>query len=263
MAFLASIAPSIKEKADSDRFSQLMLAGGSNGSATQRRAWEETCARLSRLKEDATVSQRLLSRALTYFPLIKQNIATFLPAAASKFGSPRHGDQYGTLLAGWWSLQHDEPATVEDAERVLKDFGWADVIQEHDEKDGEKCLRTICEAMLQGTGGERYSVRTLISRALDRAVEGVFIEPTRARRLLGDHGINTTREGLVAFACGHTNLAKLLQNTKFSGKAKHYLAEIKGAESLTPRRFNESMLRSVGIPFGAFGLDDDGEGSPL
>jgi putative DNA primase/helicase len=264
MALLGSIAVAISEKADNDRFCRLELKGG-NGSAVARDEWAVTVQMLADLRADRPMPQRLLARGIALFSVLERNVELFIRAATAKFGSPRHGDQYGTLLAGWWTLQHSAPATAGDAERVLAQFNWADELGEHAESDGEKCIRLLCNAQIRGGGGESYPVRTLLARVVGQSVVGVSLTSDEARRLLNDNGINTTGDRQVAFANQHAGL-KLLAGAKFGVDLRSYLLQVEGATRLDARRFGPGpKQRAIGIPFRAVGLErDEGpEAGPL
>jgi putative DNA primase/helicase len=208
---------------------------------------------------DRQLPARLLSRGLQRFPEIEQSISNFRIAATEKFADARHGDQYGTLLAGWWALQNSNVATLEQARGVLAEFNWTDQIDEHGESDGEHCLRRISQAQVHIPGCGAYTVQSLLDVVAGLLVEGIDLDARIARRVLNEHGIGITGDRLVLFANKHQGLVRLLQDSKFVVDPRAFLRQVKGAVSVEPRRFGTGpKLRSVGIPFAALDLERGG-----
>jgi putative DNA primase/helicase len=86
------------------RFAQLTLRNPSFLPKPERIAhWSALDADITRLCT-AEMGHRLLLRMVRQIPIIRDSVAVFRRAAAERFDSQRQGDQYGTLLAGAWSL---------------------------------------------------------------------------------------------------------------------------------------------------------------
>jgi hypothetical protein len=67
----------------------------------------------------------------------------------SKYEESRVGQQFGTLLAGYWHWQNETPITVEEAERLAKElFSWQKDKRGGDEKvdtESDDCLSHLLD----------------------------------------------------------------------------------------------------------------------
>jgi len=144
MFLLCSISTALKQGADQSRFAQLTLRNPSFMPKPERAAhWAQLDADIT---EHCTteVGQRMMLRMVQQIPIIRDSVAVFRRAAAERFDSQRQGDQYGTLLAGAWSLTHSRPATIEDAYNMIDGSNW-DAYKEQTEADEERCLQHILQ----------------------------------------------------------------------------------------------------------------------
>ena len=134
MFLLCSISTALKQGADQSRFAQLTLRNPSFLPKPERIAhWSALDADITRLCT-AEMGHRLLLRMVRQIPIIRDSVAVFRRAAAERFDSQRQGDQYGTLLAGAWSLANSRPATIDDAYALIDANSW-DAYREHTEAD--------------------------------------------------------------------------------------------------------------------------------
>ena len=124
MFLMSSIATALKQGADRSRFAQLTLRSPTELPKDQRIAhWEALDRDLDRYITNDT-ALRLISRTITLIPTIRQSVRVFSRAASERFDSQRLGDQYGTLLAGAWSLMSSEVPTVEQARALIDQNDW-------------------------------------------------------------------------------------------------------------------------------------------
>ena len=75
--------------------------------------------------------------------MIRHAATVFSRAAARHFDSQRLGDQYGTLLAGAWSLLSDVAPTAVAAELCIASHDWESYRQSSEGPDEVCCLQTI------------------------------------------------------------------------------------------------------------------------
>jgi putative DNA primase/helicase len=158
MFLLCSISTALKQGADQSRFAQLTLRNPSYLPKEQRIAhWSALDAEITRLCTPET-GHRLMLRMVRQIPIIRDSVAVFRRAAAERFDSQRQGDQYGTLLAGAWSLMSSRAATIEDAYQLIDANDW-EAYKEQSEADEERCLQHILQHQIrvEGDRGSAYN----------------------------------------------------------------------------------------------------------
>ena len=143
MFLLSSIATALKQGADQGRFAQLSLRSPSDIAKQEREAhWAALDRDLGR-QITPELGRRLITRTVELIPMIRQAAAVFSRAAARHFDSQRLGDQYGTLLAGAWSLLSDDAPTQAEAELCIASHDWESYGQGSEQGDEQRCLQTI------------------------------------------------------------------------------------------------------------------------
>ena len=208
MFLLCSISTALKQGADQSRFAQLTLRNPSFMPKPERLAhWTALDADITRVCT-VELGQRMMLRMVQQIPIIRDSVAVFRRAAAERFDSQRQGDQYGTLLAGAWSLMNSRPATIEDAYYLIDANNW-DAYKEQSEADEERCLQHILQHQIrvEGDRGTGYSrtIWELVELARGSAAS-MEIGPTAAESHLGRIGVKVEGERLVI-----SNTAKALR----------------------------------------------------
>jgi len=144
MFLLCSISTALKQGADQSRFAQLTLRNPSFMPKPERTAhWSALDAAITTFCTTEN-GHRLLLRMVRQIPVIRDSVAVFRRAAAERFDSQRQGDQYGTLLAGAWSLMNSRPATIEDAYQLIDGNDW-EPYREQTEADERRCIQAILQ----------------------------------------------------------------------------------------------------------------------
>ena len=254
MFCLASIQVGMEHRADRDRLTQLTLLRPRDDGAGSD--WEKIKDALYFITRDAGVSRRMLRRALDLLPIIHKNITVFIGAASTAFGNQRMGDQYGTLLAGCWSMASSVVATPEQAAAMIASYEWGEFLEPGEMDDSEKALRSIMEAKLSHKG-EVFSVATVVDVAAGGSVEGMGIDQLTALRLMRDNGM-TLSAGKILFQNDSTALRKLAGDTPFAIDLRGQLLRIPGAMKMEPRRFAGGTLsRSIGLPLASILGEND------
>lgn len=263
MFCLASILVGLDKKADIDRLSILTLMPA-RGMAGALEHWEKTSNAIYDLTRDHDVRGRLLRRAIEMMPVIRDNIEVFVKVAAKAFGSQRDGDQYGTLLAGAWSLTSSKPATPKDAEALIGQFAWDEHIEQSDTDDSQLALAALMGAMIRD-GGAQMSVHDLISCSLGEQVDGLSLSREVARRLLRSHGVLVSGDRLI-LPNQSTALRNLLDGTPYAADPKSVFGRLTGATNNDGRqvKFNGIKTRVVSMPlslvgFGMMAAEDENE----
>ncbi len=220
--------------------------------------WAKLEDELHKITSDETISQRLLARALDMLPVVHATIDVFARAAAAKFGSQRHGDQYGTLLAGCWCLTHDAVPTAEQAQALLDRYEWAEHTEGHDEDDASEALKAVLNAKIRMPGS--VTVFELIQDAHPGHRVG-RIDQGEADAALRRHGIRveTSASGdYLLFGTGVPNLKDLVRHSAFSTDLRGQLLRLPDATRWNDKtmKFAGAASKCIAIPLAP--LFDDG-----
>ena len=245
MFCVSSINVALIQKADVDRFCVLAL----RKDTIQKQEWT---AFEAEIKTTITleVGRQLITRTIQNIPVIRANAKILARALAITFGQ-RYGDQYGTLLAGAWSLSADggKLLSIEEALEWIKTLDWESNQLDPQEADEVKCLDYILNSMLV-VDHKRISIREIFLAA--RLNRDIGDEP--ADLVLARHGIKY-HEGGLAIANTHSILHSLLRDTPWSGGAhKQALQRVKGAAKVGPIRFGSHTMRCTLIPLESAGI---------
>jgi putative DNA primase/helicase len=252
MFLLCSISTALKQGADQSRFAQLTLRNPSFLPKDERTAhWSALDADITKTCT-AENGHRLLLRMVRQIPVIRDSVAVFRRAAAERFDSQRQGDQYGTLLAGAWSLMNSRPATIEDAYQLIDANNW-DAYTEQTEADEERCLQHILQHQVRVESEDRICTRTL----------GELVEITNRHRLDNDvttrqahdalsrHGLKVN-EDQDRLLISHTAkaIAGILRETAWGNGWSTVLSRLAGAERIAAVRFSGAgaVSRAISIP---------------
>jgi putative DNA primase/helicase len=262
MFLLCSISTALKQGADKSRFAQLTLRNPSFMPKAQRIAhWAALEADLDRCCTTEN-GHRLLLRMVRQIPIIRDSVAVFRRAAAERFDSQRQGDQYGTLLAGAWSLMNSRPATIEDAYQLIDGNNW-DAYREQTEADEERCLQHILQhpmrielERMEVVGGKVFNRVSATTRTVWELVEAMGgssesqeILPESAEPHLGRIGIRVSG-GRLMIANTALGLQRILADTPWAHSWPTVLARLPGAEKAGKVRFKgmSNSSRAVSLP---------------
>jgi putative DNA primase/helicase len=262
MFLLCSISTALKQGADQSRFAQLTLRNPSFLPKAER------IAHWSALDADITShctaehGQRMMLRMVQQIPIIRDSVAVFRRAAAERFDSQRQGDQYGTLLAGAWSLMNSRPATIADAYQLIDSNNW-DAYKEQSDADEERCLQHILQhpmrielERMEVVGGKVFNrvsatTRTVweLVEAMNGSAESQEILPESAEPHLGRIGIRVSG-GRLIIANTALGLQRILADTPWAHSWPTVLARLPGAEKAGKVRFKgmSNSSRAVSLP---------------
>jgi putative DNA primase/helicase len=250
MFLMSSIATALKQGADKSRFAQLTLRNPSELSRDDRIAhWDQLDSDLDRYVTDR-IGQRLQARTISLIPVIRQSIKVFTRAAAEAFDSQRLGDQYGTLLAGAWSLQSRQVPTRDEAWRLIEQNEWESYSQSTEVPDEKRCLQCILQHQLRAEA-DKVVTRTigeLVDIALHYAADPA-VTADLAAATLGRHGIKAD-DGCIWVSNTAKAIAAILSDTAWSTCWPTVLARLPGATKAGVIWFKGSggNSRSVQIP---------------
>jgi putative DNA primase/helicase len=237
MFLLSSIATGLKQGADKSRFAQLTLRNPSEIPRTERiEHWQALDHDLDRFVSDE-IGRRLQARTISLIPTIRENIKTFTRVAAERFDSQRLGDQYGTLLAGTWSLQSTQLVTAEDALALINANDWQPYSQATEIPDERRCIQRIMQHQIR-VEGDRVITRTigeLVSIALHHDTDHDLTAPI-AQTTLGRHGIRA-EDGRVLISNTAEAIAAILRDTPWANCWPTVLARLPNAQRVGVTRF--------------------------
>lgn len=255
MFCLASIQVGIKYQADIERMTVLSLLP-KRDDTNAAETWERISEALHVINRDEELPGRLVRRSLNLLPITLKNIAVFSKAAAIRFGSQRDGDQYGTLLAGAWSLVDDGVATEQAAAAMIDSFDWSEHRENNEVDEGERALAALMGALVRISGAE-VTVNELIRRAQGQDVEGLTMLAPSAEAVLQRHGMRTDGRRLILSNTSN-ELRRLVEGTPFEADLRGVLLRVKGADRYENRsiKFNGIASKAISLPLGHLLTDD-------
>lgn len=239
---VGSVRTNLIHEEDENRFTLLELSRPEEGEDTAAQ-WETLKRMTTRVLGD--YGERLLSRTLQMAPVILQSAKTFQAAVAEKF-SMRTGQQYGTLLAGYWALTSDQAVTIEEARALVGSMEFATAKESFNRKDEEEALEYLLtkKVTLDTEGGRReYGIGEAIQLARAHGAEGGGVS-LGLQRL----GLKATATGLCIAGNSHSELENsIFRGTKWSKNWINSLSRLKGSEKKTTRILGR-VVRMTEIP---------------
>lgn len=252
MFLLCSISTALKQGADRSRFAQLTLRNPNHLPKDQRIAhWNALDADLTRLVT-VEMGHRLLHRSVRSIPVITESVAAFRRAAADRFDSQREGDQYGTLLAGAWSLKNNRVATVADAYQLIDENDWNPYRENNEAPDEQRCIQTILQHQVRVESEDRICSRTLgelveisIHHRMDNEVT-----TRQALDALGRYGLKVLEEPKTLLVSNTAQaIGTILRDTPWGSGWATILSRLPGAQRHAATRFSGvgAVSRAIGL----------------
>ena len=251
MFMMSSIATALKQGADRSRFAQLTLRNPTELPKAERTAhWEALDRDLDRfITGDAPA--RLLARTMGLIPTIRASVAVFTRVAAERFDSQRLGDQYGTLLAGAWSLMSSQAVTAEEARALIDQNDWEPYSQTTEVPDEQRCIQHILQHQIRVEADHSVHTRTLgelvaLSSGQETAWE---LSSNIAEATLGRYGLKVEGDALLISNTAQA-IATILRDTAWGHSWGTLLARLPGAAKAGVVRFKGmgATSRAVRIP---------------
>lgn len=248
MFCLASIQVALKQQADIERLTVLTLRS-KHGEEDAAGGWERLKNALYEVRRDIDLPARLLRRVINLLPVTLRNIHVFTSAAARHFGNQRDGDQFGTLLAGAWSLISDEEATVRQAEALINRYDWSDIRDQGDTDESTRALMSLMEAHVRIKGGAELTVYELV-RAASGVETGITdINEMTADAILQRYGMRVRGDWLL-MSNNSNELRRLMEGSTFEADYRGVLLRCQGADKNEnkPERFNGVQTKCIRLP---------------
>ena len=217
MFMMSSISTHLKQGADRSRFAQLTLRSPNSIPNPDQRAkhWDELDSALDQ-HITPEIGRALIHRTINLIPVIRESTKVFVRAFADESGSQRQGDQYGTLLAGMWSLQSSDVVSKEQAISIIRENDFDSYAEQTEISDEEKCIQHILQHQLRVECDSKTVTRSigeLIEVAASTSTDFDF-DKSHAVKVLGRHGLKVDKEERLLFVSNHAKgLAGILQDT--------------------------------------------------
>lgn len=250
MFCMSSIQTALTEQADKERVTILTLKPKRQDTDAAK-FWLEMLEKLNTLIDDEELPGRLVRRSLNQLHITLKNIKTFVHAAAEYFGSQREGDQYGTLLAGAWSLLSNSLVTKEEALHYIGLYNWDEYRENSDSNDSERAFMMLMSAFIKVPGYMDVPVSDLILCSCGKDVTGLSLRAAEADNALSNYGMRIENKQTLILCNNHIQLSSLMQKTPFSADLRSVLLRYPGAKKL------ERKFRFSGIPSRAYSIPLD------
>jgi putative DNA primase/helicase len=256
MFCVASINTMLDKDSDQSRITPLVLRPPAKSGASDDQ-WKQLEEALHKIKRDGTWPSRILSRGLRLLPTVIANVEVFCRVAAIRFGTQRQGDQYGTLLAGAWSLSSSKVASDADAFAMINSYDWTD----HTDVSGgpgdpEKALAAIMEAKIRVANSE-VTVYEILSEAVGHQVSSTSIGAPLCVDILRRNGI-MIEDKAILFGVRSTNLNALVKDTAYVTDLRGQLSRLPGATNYgnRTRKYAGTNSKVITVPL-ALVLEDE------
>ena len=256
MFLMSSIATALKQGADRSRFAQLTLRSPTDIPKADRLAhWDALDRDLDQYITHDT-ALRLIARTVALIPTIRQSVRVFSRAAAERFDSQRLGDQYGTLLAGAWSLMSSDVPTDQQARTLIEQNDWEPYSQTTEVPDEQRCIQRVLQHQVRVETDEKTYTRAL-GELVEIAVQFRMdrdVTVRQATEVLGRHGLKVVPEQQQLLVSNTAEaLASILRDTAWSHSWATVLSRLPGATKAGTVRFNGAgaVSRAVALQIGA------------
>ena len=249
MFLLCSISTALKQGADASRFAQLTLRNPKVLDQPQRaQHWADLDRDMAALITPE-LGHRMLLRSVRLVPVIRESVAVFRRAAAVRFDSQRQGDQFGTLLAGAWSLMNGRVATEADAFGLIDANDWSSYRDLSELPDEERCLQHILQHQLRVEGDRGAAFTRTIWELVELArgtATSMDIGAMVAEAHLGRLGLRVDA-GRLLVANTSLGLQRILGATAWAHSWPTVLSRLPGAEKAGKVRFKGMATSSRAV----------------
>lgn len=239
---VSSVRVGLEHEEDKNRFSVIDLMRGGDA---------EQFERLNNAIKDVfsipKFSDKLFARALSNVDAIKKSSDVLKIEVAKKYNM-RKGQQYGTILSGFWHLTNDEVITVEQAKKLCEDLFARDE-SFTDVEDEINCLNYLLDSThdFENSNGKRkVSVRSAIDAALnDKTPFHADWGPW-----LSEMGVKIVGDDLC-LVHKNKNVLDIYSRTKWARSLPKTLKRVTGSKDGNVK-ISGNTLRCIKIPLSIF-----------
>lgn len=272
MVALMGIQVCTNEQAVLNRTAQLALKSHANKTIEDKKRnegqWSDVQHTIDqKIYAIPNIGNRLFARTLDLIDVIHYNIKVFKKAANTYFGSARHADQYGSLLAGAYSLISDSKVNEMTALNFIESYDWDSYTEDSEEDEQTQALSDIMQINIR-VEGEGMPKEKTIGEWVDMSRSGDPVGSISKQHIdeqLARHGIKVRLDGIV-IANNNDKLSKLLQGKPWGIKWSKFLKRLTDLDG-NPLKSTKSPVyfhagysqRAVEIPwnviFNGLGVD--------
>lgn len=233
MFVFSAVNPNVANDQDQSRMALLQLKSPLRNDSSAKLHFSELLQMLQPL--DAAWCKRLHARSIRNVRTTLANIQTFKDAALPILGDMRKADQFGTLVAGAYSLHDDNLVTLEEATNWIKSNAIESAFfDKNDEKDEERCLNHLMmfrhRFSYNGINGQKVVERN-VGEYLDY-IAGEVVEdydPDQARKEMARIGMRL-EDGWLYMPNKHRYLDHIFKNTPWQASYGETLRRLPGSE---------------------------------
>jgi putative DNA primase/helicase len=216
---------------------------------------------------------RLLTRAYRNINRIKEVIRIFQRRVAYKFNDNRSGDQYGTLLAGYYCMVMDNVPTEYEVDTFINNFEWFEEQSEFEETNADQALRVLKQHKVQFRQERGVPMIMHLADAVEivatktaLVAKDAFVEVAEAERLLRLYGIRIEDDWIYITNTSEELKKVVFKDTPWAFNYEKVLKGINGASIIKPNgvrriRFSTSSERTrfTAIPINVFLGQDESD----
>ena len=252
MFLLASISVGLRDEADKSRVAVLQLQNPQSMDPNERRQDWIDFQRQMRRYITPQDGRRLLARTTRWVRSgdFDRLLAVCQSATATALGDARAADQYGTLIAGTWTLMVDEVPDEEEVVTWIKDLGITGYTEEA-EDDGYRLFDILLQARELVAVGNHDKKQLTVGEMIDAVMAGdtketdAVISKQFANHALRQLGIRVEPGQRKIYIANQSEwVRKQLQETPFSDGWIRTLRSVDGAEAARPMRFHTKLKLS-------------------
>ena len=220
-ALVSSVRVNLDNDADRSRFSVLELKPHGND-IVRWKAVEKMMASIDQDYGDA-----LFARGTRLVNVIRTSQKILGTALAGRV-SQRYGQQVGTLLAGFWSLEHDGPISESAAMALISELDLKYEIEDSKLTDEQECLHHLLTWKLSFRKSNGDLLETTIERILGSQTYITEFELEG----LKNFGI-MLKQKMLWVSSSHAELEKIFCKTRWANQWSRSLIRLDGAKRTT------------------------------
>lgn len=221
---LVSIGVSLKQGADLSRTAVVSIRPPNSYAPSEKALLDQKWNRLQDIAAMLPIDlpQKLIARQTKNLFHLRHNIEVFKETITNILGSPRLGDQLGTLLAGSHSLYSTQRLNVKQCEKYLSRHNLNDFTEVKEEQEDIVLLRHLCMQLIrvETTHGVQDRAVGELIRIVLNGLEFEDVTYRNSVNTLGRYGIRIeTERGKrtgVWLANKWEPLDRLMQTAEFS-----------------------------------------------
>ena len=212
MFVFSSVNPNITNDQDQSRIALLSLVPSRKHDPEAEEHYKKLLEMLAVMDKDWCAG--LIARSILLTKNTLKNVQVFRTACQKKYGDARKGDQFGTLLAGAYSLVSDDIVTVESALKWVHENSIEEAFFGVDTTDEERCWDRLMQYRVTLSPTNKPPVGELIDFLMTNQNECEWYNASWADTELRRLGIRVdSRKKIIWIAATSTEMRKVFNGT--------------------------------------------------